>query len=397
VCAVLSQDKQIPQPLEPSFQAAKLALKRRIGMMLALPGQELVQLPGTSLQAFGLFLLPVGKRLGGNGLGFDGGIGSLDGCLLFAHPRIKLAHAGKQGPNRVVLRPCRLQPLLAGLHGLIRNLACGLQIRQTLPRIEQPGLFIGHSLTQYCQGGIIRIQLQRPLRQIQPNTVRLECAQALAKLSLALGILLQAQFKFAQAVQPRNRIRTALELGMQARCMRLVPAQGFAQRSLFIRRKQTHAFKLRPQQFQPALLFCATFVDTHGNTAVNLGARDLFQYRAALVGGSLQESGKAALGQQHGTREPVKVHASGGFDMPSHAPHAGVDHLAAVGVRYLVPGRLQGAIRPAARPALAPVAAIPALRRLERHFGKAFAGLARHDLVAAGTDFAESRGAPVKG
>ncbi|OPY12051.1 MAG: hypothetical protein A4E66_01232 [Syntrophus sp. PtaB.Bin001] len=62
-----------------------------------------------------------------------------------------------------------------------------------------------------------------------------------------------------------------------------------------------------------------------------------------------------------------------------------------------MPGLLQFAVWLFVGALLAPVAAVPPLRRLEGHLGEASARLARHDFVATLRDLAETGGAAVEG
>ena len=121
----------------------------------------------------------------------------------------------------------------------------------------------------------------------------------------------------------------------------------------------------------------------HGDPAVNFRAGDLFENGAALTRRCMKEGIEASLGEEHGTREALEVHAGRLLDEIVHLVDPGLEDGPGIGIGYFVPGLLQFAFRFFPGAALAPVAAVPALLRLERDLGEAFPGLARHDLVAA--------------
>src|SRR5690606_35207498 len=167
---------------------------------------------------------------------------------------------------------------------------------------------------------------------------------------------------------------------------------------LFLLRLKNHdacRFSLEQVQFFP--LFTLALMDTDGYPAVDLCTRYLLQDRSQITRCRLEERAKAALGQQHGTGETVKIHAGSRLDLVSDPSNLGFEDLAGIGIGNFVFRGLEFAVRLLACPVLTPVTAITPSLGFEGHLGKAFAGLAGHDFVSALGDLVQARRPSVKG
>ena len=135
----------------------------------------------------------------------------------------------------------------------------------------------------------------------------------------------------------------------------------------------------------------------HGlrNLAVNFRAGQLFQQFGAFVGFGFQKGRKPALCQQHGLGEAPKVQpGEGGNAFEFFVAVRGENRACASGcidLCQLYLGCLQGAVHLVAGAALAPEGAVQAALHLERHFGQAVGGVARHQVVAAGAYAGQAR------
>ena len=136
----------------------------------------------------------------------------------------------------------------------------------------------------------------------------------------------------------------------------------------------------------------------HGlrDAAVERGASDLFEDGRALIRCGFEEGGEAALGEQHGARETLEIHAGEGLDLFGDAAQLLVQDATAVMVGDLVAWRLQLALRAQVGAALTPGAAEAPGGGGEYRFGETIAGLPRHDLVAALGDARQPGRAPVE-
>ena len=138
-------------------------------------------------------------------------------------------------------------------------------------------------------------------------------------------------------------------------------------------------------------------MNLNGDPAVDFRTRDLFEDGRALIGRGLEKGGESPLGQEHRLGEALEIHARHRLDEFADLVDLRFQDPAGFGVRDFMPGLLQLAVRLFMGAALAPVAAVTALPGLEGHLGEAFAGLARHDLVAALRDLVQTGRAAVKG
>ena len=167
---------------------------------------------------------------------------------------------------------------------------------------------------------------------------------------------------------------------------------------MFLLRLKNHdtcRFSLEQVQFFPLLTLA--LMDTDGYLAVDLCARYLLQDRSPIIRCRLKERGKAALGQQHGSGETIKVHAGSRLDLVGYTSDLGFKDFAGIGIGNFVFRGLEFAIRLLACPVLAPVTAVTPGLGFEGHLGKTFAGLAGHDFVSALGDLVQARRPPIKG
>jgi hypothetical protein len=131
-------------------------------------------------------------------------------------------------------------------------------------------------------------------------------------------------------------------------------------------------------------------VDLHRYQAVDLGAGDLLEDGCSLIGRGLEKGRESPLRKEHRTGEAREVHARGRHDEFTYLDDSRFENLSGHRVCYFMPRLLQLAAGPFPGAVLAPVAAVAALLRLEGDLGKAFAGLPRHDLVAAFGDLVQT-------
>ena len=159
------------------------------------------------------------------------------------------------------------------------------------------------------------------------------------------------------------------------------PLQPAAQGCHLFRRQGLQTVEPCHKLGQAGALRAAPLMDQDGDPAVDPGAGDLFQDGRPFVGSCPEKGGKIALGQQHGTGKPVKVHAGEPLHLLLHLPDPGRKQFPGHPIGKFMPGLLELTVRPAPRPVLAPVAAKSPLPGLELHLGRALAGAAGHDLV----------------
>ncbi|MNV12391.1 hypothetical protein D3C71_1029900 [compost metagenome] len=167
---------------------------------------------------------------------------------------------------------------------------------------------------------------------------------------------------------------------------------------MFLLRLKNHdacRFSLEHVQLFP--LFALPLMDTDGYPAVDLCTRYLLQDRSPIIRCRLEERGKAALGQQHGASETVKVHAGSRLDLVGYTSDLGFENLPRISIGNLMLRWLEFAIRLLACPVLTPVTAVTPSLGFEGHLGEAFAGLAGHDFVSALGDLVQARRPPIKG
>ncbi|CAK0782319.1 hypothetical protein CCP4SC76_890001 [Gammaproteobacteria bacterium] len=92
-----------------------------------------------------------------------------------------------------------------------------------------------------------------------------------------------------------------------------------------------------------------------------------------------------------------EIHSGSGFNLLRHPSDFGLENLAGIRIGNLVLWGLKLTIRLPSRPMLTPMTTIASALGLESHFGKAFSGLAGHNLIATLGDFIEAGRTTVKG